>query len=134
MNISRSVIDQIVDEARSAAQADSETGGVIAGSSPSTIDRAVAITYQSWLAGIDLPEADIETAQILAQQGGRQLVGFYHSHLDAMASPSEADRAAMRVGEHHLIVGLLGSEPDLGLWTLAGDHTHPLAVELDIVD
>ncbi|MFW6088471.1 MAG: Mov34/MPN/PAD-1 family protein [Gemmatimonadota bacterium] len=54
-----------------------------------------------------------------ARAAGFDIVGFWHSHPDAAAVPSETDRAAAWPGYIYLIVSVqAGSATDLRVWSL----------------
>ena len=61
---------------------------------------------------------------------GLELVGIYHSHPDAPAVPSQRDREENYYPEAlHVIVSLVGEEPNLRAWRLAQDE----AEEVELV-
>jgi hypothetical protein len=75
-------------------------------------------------------------AMVAAERRGLALVGFYHSHPDGLAMPSQTDiRQSYYPDAVHLIIGLAG-EPVMTAWKLAhgladsmelfvGDHPPP---------
>jgi proteasome lid subunit RPN8/RPN11 len=66
-----------------------------------------------------------------ARAQGLDVVGFYHSHPHSRAYPSPIDLAEAAYPDAvHLIVGLMGSEPDIRLFRLAAGE----AQELSLVD
>lgn len=68
---------------------------------------------------------DYHAAQQAAEREGLDIVGFYHSHPDHPARPSETDRAeATFPGYTYAIVAVRdGSATDLTAWTLAPDRS-----------
>ena len=67
-----------------------------------------------------------------ARERGLEVVGFYHSHPDHPARPSEFDREHAWPGYAYLILSLRAGEPaELLAWRLADDRTifHPDALE-----
>jgi proteasome lid subunit RPN8/RPN11 len=58
------------------------------------------------------------------RQSGRKVLGFYHSHPDHPARPSEYDRAWAMPWYSYLIVSVLSGRPDeLTAWLLSDDGT-----------
>ena len=60
------------------------------------------------------------------REAGRAVVGYYHSHPAAPATPSDRDRTDAWAGVSYLIVSLAGDHDgadgvDLRSWRLAGD-------------
>jgi proteasome lid subunit RPN8/RPN11 len=69
------------------------------------------------------PEAYLR-AERKAAQAGLDIVGFYHSHPEAEARPSEFDRAHALPGCSYLIVSVKGGRArDLSSWVLSEDYT-----------
>lgn len=68
---------------------------------------------------------DYRTAQRAAAEQDLDIVGFYHSHPDHPARPSETDLAeATFPGYTYVIVSICdGSAADLTAWTLAPDRS-----------
>jgi len=69
---------------------------------------------------------DYRTAQQAAAKQGLDVVGFYHSHPDHPAKPSETDLAeATFPGYTYIIVSVQdGVADELTAWTLAPDRSH----------
>lgn len=60
-----------------------------------------------------------------ARAAGLEVVGFWHSHPDSPAVPSETDRGAAWPGYAYLIVAVRRGRPrEIRLWTLADDSFH----------
>lgn len=69
------------------------------------------------------PEAYLR-AERAAERSGREIVGFYHSHPDAEARPSEFDRAHALPGCSYVIVSVRrGQAGDLNSWVLSEDYS-----------
>lgn len=67
------------------------------------------------------PEAFL-TADRDARSGGLEIVGFWHSHPDSPAVPSETDRGAAWPGYAYVIVSVRAGRPRaIRVWTLADD-------------
>ncbi|BDI33198.1 hypothetical protein CCAX7_52490 [Capsulimonas corticalis] len=59
-----------------------------------------------------------------ARAAGLSVVGFYHSHPDAPASPSEFDREHAWQGYCYIIVSVLSGQPaEMNNWLLLDDHS-----------
>ena len=60
-----------------------------------------------------------------ARADGLSVVGFYHSHPDAPAQPSEFDREHAWPGYCYVIVSVRQGQPqEMRSWRLAEDHSH----------
>lgn len=60
-----------------------------------------------------------------ARADGLDVIGFYHSHPDAPARPSEFDREHAWPTYVYIIVGVAGGTAgDVTAWTLATERTH----------
>ncbi len=69
------------------------------------------------------PEA-FRQAEDAAERSDLQIVGFYHSHPDHPAVPSEVDRKQAWPWYSYLIVSVRGGEPqDFRSWRLAADRS-----------
>lgn len=67
------------------------------------------------------PEAFL-TADREARAAGLEVVGFWHSHPDSPAVPSETDRGAAWPGYAYVIVSVRGGLPRaIRVWTLTDD-------------
>ena len=68
------------------------------------------------------PEAYLEAERTVAREG-LEILGFYHSHPDAPARPSEFDRTHALPGLSYVIVSVReGTARDLTSWVLSDDH------------
>jgi len=68
------------------------------------------------------PEAYLEAEQV-AEREGIEVVGFYHSHPDAPAAPSEFDRTHALPGVSYIIVSVRSGKPgDIRSFSLSPDH------------
>jgi proteasome lid subunit RPN8/RPN11 len=57
------------------------------------------------------------------EDGGEDVVGFYHSHPSGPPRPSQTDTArATWEGYSYVIVSLDGQQPYVGSWRWTGDH------------
>ena len=70
----------------------------------------------------------------LADAQGLALIGFYHSHPDHPAAPSEYDREHALTFFHYLVLAVASGEPgELTAWVFSEDRgtleNEPLAVE-----
>ncbi|HEX4123161.1 MAG TPA: M67 family metallopeptidase [Tepidisphaeraceae bacterium] len=78
------------------------------------------------------PLLQLQTEKKAAAEG-KMLLGFYHSHPDHPARPSEYDRAHAWPFYSYLIVSILAGKPDvMTCWVL--DETTEQFVEQEIVD
>lgn len=83
-----------------------------------------AMTPQNWAKMED--EADAR---------GLTLVGYYHSHPNSPAIPSEYDRAHALPNFIYIITSVMnGRAVDMGVWLLRDDRSQFDAAELQIVD
>jgi len=82
---------------------------------------------------------DYQQAERAASEQGRELLGFYHSHPDHPARPSQYDLDHAWPSFSYVIVSVMQGEPgDLRSWTLKEDRSafdeEPLAVQPSIVN
>lgn len=74
---------------------------------------------------------DFYQADMAARQGGRTILGFYHSHPDHPARPSEYDREHAWPWYSYIIVSVRnGRAADLTSWVLREDETRFDAEEI----
>jgi proteasome lid subunit RPN8/RPN11 len=74
---------------------------------------------------------DVRGAERAASQQGLELIGWYHSHPDHPARPSEFDREHAWPWYSYVIVSVaLGQPQDLTSWRLADDRSHFLPEEV----
>ncbi len=67
---------------------------------------------------------DMIWAQKQARAQGLDIIGFYHSHPDHPARPSEFDREHAWPGYSYIIVAVAGGEPqEATSWVLADDRS-----------
>ena len=67
--------------------------------------------------------ADYVRAEESADRDGLSLVGFYHSHPDHPAVPSEYDRAHALPFFHYLVLAVAGGQPgEAAAWILEEDR------------
>ena len=66
---------------------------------------------------------DVRVAEAAAQRFGLELIGWYHSHPDAPARPSEFDREHAWPWYSYVIVSVQAREPkEMNSWRLADDR------------
>lgn len=71
----------------------------------------------------ELAPEDVRLAEKTARETGLELLGWYHSHPDAPARPSEFDRAHAWPWYSYIIVSVRGGEPaDTTSWRLQDDR------------
>lgn len=74
---------------------------------------------------------DFRAAERAAKQQGLELLGWYHSHPDHPARPSEFDREHAWPWYSYVIVSVAQGEPrDMTSWQLADDRSHFLPEEI----
>ena len=68
---------------------------------------------------------DFRAAERAAKEQGLELVGWYHSHPDHPAKPSEFDRDHAWPWYSYVIVSVAGGEPrEMTSWLLSDDRSH----------
>ena len=76
---------------------------------------------------------DVRDADVAARKAGLDLIGWYHSHPDAPARPSEFDREHAWPWYSYIIVSVQERVPrDMNSWRLADDRGHYDAEEIVI--
>ncbi|MFQ5664770.1 MAG: Mov34/MPN/PAD-1 family protein [Terriglobia bacterium] len=74
---------------------------------------------------------DYRTAERAARDQGMEIVGFYHSHPDHPARPSEFDREHALPWYSYLVVRVAGGAPqEATSWVLADDRSQFLQEEM----
>jgi proteasome lid subunit RPN8/RPN11 len=74
---------------------------------------------------------DVRSAERAAAERGLELIGWYHSHPDHPARPSEFDREHAWPWYSYVIVSVASGQPgDMTSWRLADDRTHFLPEEI----
>jgi len=74
---------------------------------------------------------DVRGAERAAAQQGLELIGWYHSHPDHPARPSDFDRDQAWPWYSYVIVSVAAGEPrDLTSWRLADDRSQFLPEEI----
>ena len=82
-------------------------------------------------AKIDQMADDFRSAEREAANVGLEVVGWYHSHPDHPARPSEFDREHAWPWYSYVIVSVAAGQPeDMTSWLLADDRTHFLPEEI----
>ena len=73
----------------------------------------------------EIDPGDLVKTDRAARAEGLGVVGFYHSHPDAPARPSEFDREHAWAGYCYVIVSVRSGQPqEMRNWRLTEDHTH----------
>ena len=73
----------------------------------------------------EIDPGDLVKTDRAARAEGLGVVGFYHSHPDAPARPSEFDREHAWPGYCYVIVSVQAGQPvEMRNWLLAEDRTH----------
>lgn len=74
---------------------------------------------------------DFRAAERAAKEQGLELLGWYHSHPDHPARPSEYDREHAWPWYSYVIVSVANGEPrDMTSWQLADDRSHFVPEEI----
>jgi proteasome lid subunit RPN8/RPN11 len=118
MKIPRSLMDQILAHARSGYPY--EVCGVLLGRNGgggALVDRVVpAVNRERELPRVryEIAPEDLVRIQREGRDDGREILGYYHSHPDHPARPSETDRriaaGGLSDGVVHVVVGVEGGE------------------------
>ena len=76
---------------------------------------------------------DAREAEMAARRAGLEVIGWYHSHPDAPARPSEYDREHAWPWYSYIIVSVQERVPrEMNSWKLADDRSHYDAEEIVI--
>jgi proteasome lid subunit RPN8/RPN11 len=76
---------------------------------------------------------DVKEAESAAQAAGLELIGWYHSHPDAPARPSEFDRVHAWPWYSYIIVSIQGRAPrEMNSWRLTDDRAKYDAEPIEI--
>jgi len=133
MRLSRTARETIVGHARDASP--EEACGLLGGRSGG--DPIVLTAIPTPNVANDPPyRFEIDPEALLAgrealEAENQELLGFYHSHPQGPAGPSETDEALARWDSMYmLIASLAGSDPAIGAWFYTGDEFRPEAVEV----
>jgi proteasome lid subunit RPN8/RPN11 len=131
--------EQIVNEIREHGARDypNETCGAMLGLDIDN-DREVRALYPLTNRRDDSPRNrfsitsdDVRAAERAAHQSNLELVGWYHSHPDHPARPSEFDREHAWPWYSYIIVSVASGKPaDMTSWRLVDDRTHYLPEEI----
>jgi proteasome lid subunit RPN8/RPN11/molybdopterin converting factor small subunit len=100
-----------------------ESCGLVLGRRDGEAGRAALVVAGANLSGApdryELDPADFVRADRLARERGEEILGFWHSHPDHPARPSETDRAQAWEGWCYLIAAVTRAGPgDLRAWRL----------------
>ena len=78
---------------------------------------------------------DVQLAEAKARELRCDLIGWYHSHPDAPARPSDFDRNHAWPWYSYIIVSVQNGEPrDMNSWLLADDRSHYDLEPIEITD
>lgn len=125
LTLSRTVYDDIVDHAR--AGDPEEVCGIFGGEFDDEESLATASHRTENAASEPRTEYAIDPEEQFAvmgaiEDGGQDVVGFYHSHPQGPPRPSDTDRArATWDGYSYVIVTLGGTHPYVGSWRWTGE-------------
>ena len=76
---------------------------------------------------------DFRAAERAARERGMELIGWYHSHPDAAARPSQYDREHAWPWYSYVILGVEAREPrEMTSWRLAGDRSRFRAEAIEV--
>jgi proteasome lid subunit RPN8/RPN11 len=115
--ISRAVLDTVVAHAR--AEAPRECCGLLIGRAAAVTEAIAARNIAAGETRFRVDPQDHIRALRAARQRGFEILGFYHSHPQTPAIPSETDRAEASYPDHlYLIVSLAGGPADTRLFRL----------------
>src|SRR5487761_1561797 len=74
---------------------------------------------------LQIAPEDVQLAESKARELRCDLIGWYHSHPDAPARPSDFDRNHAWPWYSYIIVSVQNGEPrDMNSWLLADDRSH----------
>ena len=120
LRITREMLDEIVAHARE--EAPNECCGVLSGAGGEA--RLAVRTANPFASPVrfEISSEELYKAWKLAEERGEEIVGFYHSHIEAPAYPSQTDInwAVNWPQAVHVICSLGGSEPDIRGFRIAG--------------
>ena len=81
-----------------------------------------------------VPPADLLREQRQARDDGMEMIGFFHSHPDHAARPSEHDREMAWPWYAYIIVSVTdGRATDVAAWRLAADRSRFEPLDLNVV-
>jgi len=76
---------------------------------------------------------DVREAERIARERGLDVIGWYHSHPDHPARPSEFDREHAWPWYSYVIVSIVAREPrEISSWRLADDRSRFDSEEMDV--
>ena len=82
----------------------------------------------------ELTPDDVRLAEKTARDTGLELLGWYHSHPDAPARPSEFDRAHAWPWYSYIIVSVRGGEPsEMTSWRLQDDRSAYDSEKIEVI-
>ena len=132
--------EQIVKEIRAHGAKDypNETCGALLGLEEEDADREVRALFPLTNRRDDSPRNrfsvtsdDVRAAERAARESKLEVIGWYHSHPDHPAKPSEFDREHAWPWYSYIIVSVAAGKPeDMTSWRLVDDRTHYLPEEI----
>jgi proteasome lid subunit RPN8/RPN11 len=119
MDILGHVLDDVMAHARQ--EAPRECCGILIGSAATISESARARNLAEGTTRFLIDPQDHVSALRRVRRTGLDVVGFYHSHPQSRAYPSETDVAESGyAGMMHLIVGVADGAPEARLFVIAG--------------
>jgi proteasome lid subunit RPN8/RPN11 len=132
--------EKIVNEIRGHGAHDypNETCGALLGLESDDADREVRALFPLTNRRDDSPRNrfsvtsdDVRAAERAARESKLEVIGWYHSHPDHPAKPSEFDREHAWPWYSYIIVSVAAGQPaDMTSWRLVDDRTHYLPEEI----
>jgi proteasome lid subunit RPN8/RPN11 len=130
VQLSASVVRCIVEHAR--REAPRECCGLLVGTGGAITDAVPARNIADRPTRFLIDPQDHIDALRDARRRGLAVLGFYHSHPNSSAVPSEIDRAEVTYPDHlYLIAGLASEPPEIAVYTFADGNFQQLAVVTD---
>jgi proteasome lid subunit RPN8/RPN11 len=118
---------RIIEHARSAAPA--ECCGLLVGRGPHVVDALPAHNIADSPTRFLIDPKDHIDGRREARRRGLEVIGFYHSHPQSAAAPSQRDLDEAGYPDHlYLIVGMHVDPPDIRLFVHDGGNFREVAV------
>jgi proteasome lid subunit RPN8/RPN11 len=109
LEISRTVLDTVVAHART--EAPRECCGLLVGKAPAITEAVAARNIAAVQTRFRVDPQDHISTLRAARRRGLEILGFYHSHPQTAAVPSETDRAEASYPDHLYLIVSLAEEP-----------------------
>jgi proteasome lid subunit RPN8/RPN11 len=130
VHLSASAVRRIVEHAR--CEAPRECCGLLIGTGDTIRDAVPARNIADRPTRFLIEPQDHIDALRDARRQGLAVLGFYHSHPNSSAAPSETDRAEVTYPDHlYLIAGLASDPPEIAVYAFADGNFRQLAVVTD---